>query len=91
MTYTNQITIVHFSDLHFGEYHVCNPEDITASRDGIPDLGELVAKDLMSDFGEASPLTHKKPPVIIAISGDFTQRAEHKEFEQAITFLNKLR
>ena len=95
MTYTNQITIVHFSDLHFGKNHICNPEDITASSDGIPDLGELVTNDLMSDFGatftdQALPSTKKEPPVIIAISGDFTQIAAHSEFEQAISFLNKL-
>lgn len=80
--YTNQITIFHFSDLHFGKNHICNPDDPTANNHGIPTLGELVAKDLEYEMDES--------PVIIAISGDFTQTANYSEFEQADIFLNKI-
>jgi 3',5'-cyclic AMP phosphodiesterase CpdA len=93
--YTNQITIVHFSDLHFGSKHICNPEDITASSDGIPKLYKLIIDDLNSDFGatfstKTTIEEQGEPPLIVAATGDFTQRAEHKEFEQALEFLNNI-
>src|SRR6267154_1521326 len=44
--YTNQIQILHFSDLHFGKKHICNPEDPSGSSDGIEDLAQLIIKDL---------------------------------------------
>ncbi|SFQ65615.1 metallophosphoesterase family protein [Flavobacterium akiainvivens] len=80
--YINQITIYHFSDLHFGKYHICNPDDPTAHNDGIPSLGELVSNDLQNEV--------KDSPVIIAVSGDFTQACQYKEFVQADDFLNKV-
>jgi predicted phosphodiesterase len=93
--YTNQITIIHFSDLHFGSHHICNPEDNTASSDGIPKLSKLVIDDLASDFGatftdQTSSVVKSEPPVIIVATGDFTQQADHKEFEEALDFLNKV-
>lgn len=90
--YTNQITIIHFSDLHFGSQHICNPEDITASRDGIPELCGLLVNDLSTGFGatfidQSIHGNHVESPVFVAITGDFTQRAESAEFQQALAFL----
>lgn len=92
--YTNQITVVHFSDLHFGSHHICNPE-ASASGDGIPELADLVCSDLSSDFGatfgnQTTENSQDEPPVLVAVTGDFTQRAEHGEFEQASNFLSKI-
>lgn len=93
-TYTSQIQILHFSDLHFGDYHICNPSP-TASKAGIPTLGDLVSDDLQLDLG--ATITDKTDyskqsecPLIVAVSGDFTQKAAHKEFEEASGFLDKL-
>jgi len=44
--YTNQIQILHFSDIHFGKNHICNPEDPSGSPDGIESLAERIIKDL---------------------------------------------
>lgn len=101
--YTNQIQLLHFSDLHFGDHNICNPEDSTASSDGIPSLGELITNDLRNDFGamfshpseyalneESNFSTPKEPPLLIALSGDFTQKAEHEEFKSAMQFMDKL-
>lgn len=46
MDYTNQIQILHFSDLHFGKNHICNPEDPSGSPDGIESLAQRIIKDL---------------------------------------------
>ncbi|MCA1481339.1 metallophosphoesterase, partial [Bradyrhizobium sp. NBAIM08] len=91
---TNEIVILHISDLHFGSNHICRPEDPTASSAGIPGLKEL----LLNDFLNIDPITKddtdysakKDAPVIAAITGDFTQRASHDEFQEAIAFLNQL-
>lgn len=103
MTYTNQIQIVHISDLHFGNHHICNPGAPQAAMDGIPDLAKLIGDDLRSDFGatfstpenyaipeELPQSIPKEPPLIVALTGDFTQQAEHNEFRQAQSFLNTL-
>src|SRR5258705_2987935 len=93
-TYTNQIQILHFSDLHFGENHICNPEP-TAARAGMPNLGTLIVEDLKKDFGatftdKTDYAGQKEPALIVAVSGDFTQKAEHSEFEEASQFLTTL-
>jgi predicted MPP superfamily phosphohydrolase len=92
--YTNQIQILHFSDLHFGEYHICNA-DPSAARAGMPTLGSLIVEDLKKDFGatfsdKTDYTEQKEPPLIVAISGDFTQKSEHAEFEEATQFLSSL-
>ncbi|SHE66411.1 metallophosphoesterase family protein [Pedobacter caeni] len=94
VTYTNQIQILHLSDLHFGEHHICNPVE-SASRKGIPTLAELIGDDLQTDFGATvydvtDYVDHPKPPLIVAVSGDFTQKAKSDEFKEAESFLNAL-
>ncbi|MFC0512673.1 metallophosphoesterase [Mucilaginibacter angelicae] len=90
ITYTNQIQILHLSDIHFGAHHICNPPHDGASA-GFPKLADLISEDLQSDFdGLISPKENTDSPLIIAASGDFTQRAEHNEFVEAGNFLVKL-
>lgn len=94
ITYTSQIQILHFSDLHFGDHHICNPSP-TAAKAGMPTLGELVSDDLHHDFGTTATdktdyANQSECPLIIAVSGDFTQKAAYTEFEEASGFLDKL-
>jgi 3',5'-cyclic AMP phosphodiesterase CpdA len=94
VTYTNQIQILQLSDLHFGEHHICNPAE-SASGKGIPTFAELISDDLQTDFGATvSDVTdyadHTEQPLIIAVSGDFTQRAQGHEFKEAESFLDAL-
>src|SRR5690349_3548050 len=95
VTYTNQIQILHLSDIHFGEYHICNPPTPSSSSKGIPTLAELITEDLQKDFGATvSDATdyanHPESPLIVAVSGDFTQKAKDEEFKEAERFLNAL-
>jgi len=92
--YTNQIQILHFSDLHFGPYHICNPP-ATGSSAGIPTLGELVVADLQNDFASiTNDITDyagkKECPLIAVVSGDFTETALQSEFDQASDFMKHL-
>jgi predicted phosphodiesterase len=94
ISYTNQIQILHFSDLHFGEHHICNPPN-SASKNGMPTMGSLISKDLVNDFDGSTPdytdySVHTDSPLLIAVSGDFTQKALHKEFQEASEFLDTL-
>jgi 3',5'-cyclic AMP phosphodiesterase CpdA len=89
--YTSQIQIIHLSDIHFGEYHICNPPK-TGSDAGLPTLSTLIANDLQRDFTLANPdypttARESDCPLIMAISGDFTQRALHNEFLGAFKFI----
>lgn len=93
-TYTSQVQILHFSDIHFGEHHICNPT-ATASSSGMPTLSALIGDDLQKDFG--ATVTDKtdyssqvESPLVIAVSGDLTQEASHKEFQDALKFLEDL-
>jgi DNA repair exonuclease SbcCD nuclease subunit len=92
--YTSQIQILHFSDLHFGENHICAPSP-SGSKAGIPSLGDLITTDLASNFGatvidKTDYSEQKESPLVIAVSGDFTQRANHEEFEDGLKFLSQL-
>ena len=93
-TYTSQIQILHLSDLHFGEHHICNPKP-SASKEGIPSLADLISDDLQKDFGatvidKTDYSQQKESPLIIAVTGDFTQKAAHEEFQEASSFLDSL-
>lgn len=94
LQYTNQIQILHFSDLHFGPDNICNPSPDAADA-GIPTLGELVVADLQDDFGSITKditdfAETKESPLIAVVSGDFTQTAAQSEFDQATDFMKYL-
>lgn len=91
---TTQIRILHLSDLHFGSHHICNPDDGVALN-GVPTLSQLLIDDLnntdWSDSNDSSlKMLESQTPIIIVISGDFTQQADNSEYKQALRFLEKL-
>lgn len=93
-SYTTQLQIIHLSDIHFGEHHICNPPP-TASSNGIPTLAKLLTDDLKKEFGtstyDVTDYSKKiDSPLIVVASGDFTQKANNNEFDQAFHFLNEL-
>ena len=92
--YTSEIQILHFSDMHFGSKNISRPLDLTNTQDGYKELGELITEDLRTTFAKEyqfqSELDNQTPPLIIALSGDFTQEAKKEEFSEANDFLNKL-
>lgn len=94
-SYTNEIQILHFSDMHFGKNNIGKPIDNNSTPDGYQDLGDLIIKDLTGDFREkyrelSEISSDGIPPLILALSGDFTEKATQKEFEESLFFLEKL-
>lgn len=88
---TRDLQIIHLSDIHFGDKHICNPFVPGSSSNGLPKLHELILQDLncedvrsLTEFRRSS----KEPetPVVAAFSGDFTQRATEDEYKQALEF-----
>jgi 3',5'-cyclic AMP phosphodiesterase CpdA len=60
-------TLIHLSDLHFGDHYV-------------PRLGELVLQDIDS-----------LNPDVVVVSGDFTMRARHREYDAAREYLARIK
>jgi len=90
-----QLRILHVSDIHFGKNHICNPADPTASRSGIPSLASLIRGDLKSVDWESSVWAIQQEgleptPLLIAATGDLTQKADPSEFDEACEFLRNL-
>jgi 3',5'-cyclic AMP phosphodiesterase CpdA len=88
-----QLTIVHISDLHFGENHSFSPPSGGASV-GIPRLGESIlaglSKGQFAIPGEFGPgVGAHRPRVVLAITGDFNQKCLEPEFEAARKFLEE--
>lgn len=86
MSKWHQLTIVHVSDMHFGERHFFNPP-AGGSPIGRPTLGESILKDLRSDSFAFPSQFSSGSRVIVALTGDFNERCVEPEFEQARTFL----
>lgn len=95
MSGTKQAILIHLSDLHFGDSHICNPFDQCSSDHGIPKLVDLISEDLhekkwvntvWSTYGEEI----SKLPVLICATGDYTQSAKHGEFDKAYSFFSGL-
>jgi 3',5'-cyclic AMP phosphodiesterase CpdA len=87
-----QLRILHLSDIHFGDKHLCCPEDQTLSDTGYPSLFELLSEDLKESQFE-QPVwksgNDKVNPLIVAVSGDLTEAASHDQFKDAHSFLNR--
>lgn len=96
-----QLAIVHLSDLHFGEPHFFQPP---IPPDGIPaantrprlvdllihDLNSEDLRDITPRLPESGGRGYLDMPLIVAISGDLTETAGTKEFDQATKFINDL-
>ena len=90
-----QIRILQVSDIHFGKDHISKPWHEDYSKKGYPTLAKLVIDDLNSDYWDAHPWARGKfgdavAPIIVAATGDFTQKASHDEFDSAFEFLSDL-
>lgn len=96
-----QLAIVHLSDLHFGDPHFFQPPlppDGVPAANTMPSLLNLLVADLNSEelrdltprFPESSGRGYIDMPLIVAISGDLTQTAGTKEFDQAQQFISDL-
>jgi 3',5'-cyclic AMP phosphodiesterase CpdA len=88
-----QLNIIHLSDMHFGDNSICRPEDKTSSSTGFPKLHELLLRDLNGDSWNESVWAVRPSeggsfaPLIVAATGDFTQKAQQEEFDEAEEFL----
>lgn len=96
-----QLAIVHLSDLHFGDPHFFQPP---LPPDGVPaantrpslldllvaDLNSAELRDLTPRIPESSGRGYLDMPLIVAISGDLTETAGTKEFDQAEKFISDL-
>jgi 3',5'-cyclic AMP phosphodiesterase CpdA len=79
----HQISIIHLSDLHFGEDHRFLPERTpTGDRPtefDYPTLSERLGEDLRGDTSDC--------PVVLCVTGDFAHTAALSEFERSGKFL----
>ncbi len=95
MTSLTEIRLIHLSDLHFGEKHICAPEDVSGAARGIPLLKDLIREDLANNDCSSSvwPIetgTNSSAPLLVLATGDLTERAAPNEFDQACDLLNSL-
>ncbi|MHC2432737.1 metallophosphoesterase [Bradyrhizobium sp. USDA 4451] len=95
-----QLTIIHLSDMHFGQRHFFNPPSAGAASEERTLLWSI-SKDLQSG---AFALGHEfsgpvqseasgpgsVPRTIFALTGDFNERCTQPEFKQSETFLQGL-
>src|SRR5215475_4309645 len=83
---TRQLSIIHLSDVHFGDKHIFTPKKaVGAGRlpgQGHPELIDTLIKDLNSSDPGC--------PVIICITGDLAETGDPKEFRLAENFIRKL-
>ena len=82
---SNQLTVLHLSDLHFGRDHRFSPSTTPAgdkaSSKGITRLSQSLKSDLQQLAGHSGK-------IIVAITGDFTTTAEATEFKKAKEFIH---
>ncbi|WLB55849.1 metallophosphoesterase family protein [Bradyrhizobium japonicum] len=83
---TRQLTIVHLSDVHFGNKHLFMPKKAVGPgrlpRQGHPELIDTLIKDLKGNDPGC--------PVIICITGDLAETGNPDEFRLAEQFIRKL-
>lgn len=80
------LRIIHISDLHFGEKHQFAAERAAGGdkpKGGYLTLAESLLADLKSLDAEN---TAGKPPQIVCVTGDLTEKAAQAEFDQAEKF-----
>jgi predicted MPP superfamily phosphohydrolase len=91
-----QLRVVHASDIHFGASHRFQPP-ITPSNNrppsrGYPELSASILADLKRIEGEHPAWgAHQNNPLILALTGDLTDRASTDEFDQAAALVTAFR
>jgi 3',5'-cyclic AMP phosphodiesterase CpdA len=95
MTFFPQVRVIHISDIHFGDDHICRHAERTAADAGIPKLWELIAADLKSqdwnEFRWAAPSSEREvSPLLLVLSGDLAHTAHNEEFRSALAFVKGL-
>ena len=83
---TSQLLIVHLTDIHFGKHHRFNPGKAVGPgllrKEGHPTLVDTLARDLSGPDPGC--------PIIICITGDFSETGSAEEFRQAESFIKTL-
>lgn len=87
------LRIIHLSDLHFGDKHQFAAERSASGKKTKGDfltLAESLIADLESHDAagteDDAARTEEKPPQIVCITGDLTEKALQTEFDQAAQF-----
>ena len=83
---SNQVVVVHLSDIHFGDGHRFSPDHTPSgepAQETVPDLLESLTADL-DTFGQSFD------SVLVTITGDLTVKASDNEFGMAQRFLDGL-
>jgi len=78
------LSLLHLSDLHFGEQLDSPCHDILCTKNGATKLADIFYEQYM-ECNESVPM-----PSAIVITGDLTSTAESGEFDYAEKFINKL-
>jgi hypothetical protein len=98
----NQLTIVHLSDMHFGQRHFFNPPSGGAASADRTLLSSISGDLQFGTFAlahefpypypvqSAAPEPRSVPRAIFALTGDFNQRCAEPEFRQSEDFLHGL-
>ncbi|HVQ68902.1 MAG TPA: metallophosphoesterase [Bradyrhizobium sp.] len=88
-----QVRILHISDIHFGTDHICKKK--SGARSGVPNLGELITKDLSSDewnefIWANQHQQSERTRLLLVVSGDLAHTANSVEFDSAFEFIKRL-
>ncbi len=81
-----QLTIIHVSDIHFGEHHRFSPGKAVGPgnlpMEGHPELIDALVNDLAGPDPDC--------PVIVCITGDLAEKSKPEEFREAEKFIKRL-
>jgi 3',5'-cyclic AMP phosphodiesterase CpdA len=93
-----QLTIVHLTDLHFGNRHAfgppIGPDGAPAAQRGRPTLAEALLRDIASTNPAPNSSTattaESAARVVLAVTGDLTECADTSQFEDAANCIQEL-
>lgn len=89
-----QLTIIHATDLHFGDRHSFTPpldaNGVRISGRGRPTLTESLLKDLLSIQPPVKRSGIPEDRLIVALTGDLSEKADTAELRQARAFMDTL-
>jgi 3',5'-cyclic AMP phosphodiesterase CpdA len=84
---SKQITIIHLSDIHFGETFLFQPQQAPTGSPANATGFQSLLDSLVNDWKN---LESNRGAVVVAVTGDLTLKADEKEFTQARDFFNNL-